>query len=161
MVEYNRTLILILIFIIGVLAGFSLYAVMFNPSPHPVKQVLFTESAPAPVGPYSQAVRSGDFVFISGQIGLDPATGNLSATTGSQMVRVMDNLKAVLQEAGLDFSDVVQTRIYLVNISDWNEVNTIYGGYFTQDYPARATVAVSGLPKGAKVEIEMIVVDTR
>ena len=77
------------------------------------------------------------------------------------MVRVMDNVKAVLMEAGLDFSDVVQTRIYLANISDWNEVNTIYGGYFTEDYPARATVAVSGLPKGAKVEIEMIAIDMR
>ena len=160
MAEYNRNLIMILIFLIGIIAGFCLYAVMFAPSPHPVKQVVFTETAPTPVGPYSQAVRSGDFVFISGQIGLDPTTGNLSATTGSQMVRVMDNLKSVLQKAGLDFSDVVQTRIYLANISDWNEVNTIYGGYFTHDYPARATVAVSGLPKGAKVEIEMIAIDT-
>jgi 2-iminobutanoate/2-iminopropanoate deaminase len=161
MVEYSRTFILILIFLTCILAGFCLHGVMFAPSSHPVKQILFTGAAPEPVGPYSQAVRSGDFVFISGQIGLDPATGNLSATTEGQMVRVMENLKAVLQEAGLDFSDVVQTRIYLNDITDWNEVNTIYGRYFTQDYPARATIVVAGLPKGAKVEIEMIAIDTR
>ena len=84
----------------------------------PVKAVVFTERAPNPIGPYSQAVQSGDFVFLSGQIGIDPTTGNLSATAEEQTTRAMENLQAVLQGSGLGFGDVVQTRIYLVNMSD-------------------------------------------
>jgi 2-iminobutanoate/2-iminopropanoate deaminase len=123
---------------------------------HPAKNVIFTEKAPNPIGPYSQAIQSGDFVFLSGQIGIDPVTGNLSGNAEEQMTRAMENLNAVLQESGLGFEDVVRTRIYLVNMSDWNTVNAIYGSYFKDGYPARATVQVAGLPKGAKVEIEMV-----
>ena len=123
---------------------------------HLVKQVVFTDKAPRPIGPYSQAVQSGDFVFISGQIGIDPATGNITGSAEEQTTRAMENLRAVLQESGLGFEDVVQTRVYLVNMSDWTAVNGIYSAYFTDNYPARAAVQVAALPKGAAVEIEMV-----
>jgi 2-iminobutanoate/2-iminopropanoate deaminase len=118
--------------------------------------VVFTERAPNPIGPYSQAVQSGDFVFLSGQIGIDPATGNLSTTADEQTIRAMENIRAVLQQSGLGFEDVISTRIYLTNMSEWNTVNGVYGSYFNNGYPARATVQVAGLPKGAAVEIEMV-----
>ena len=145
-----------LVFVCGFLAGCVLYGLLASQPVPPAKQVIFTERAPTPIGPYSQAVQSGDFVFTSGQIGLDPATGNLSATTEEQTVRTMENLHAILQQSGLGFRDVVQTRIYLTNMSDWTTVNGIYGSYFKDGYPARVTVQVAGLPKGAKVEIEMV-----
>ena len=145
-----------LVFACGLLAGCVLYGFLAPQPIHPAKQVVFTERAPNPIGPYSQAVQSGDFVFTSGQIGIDPATGNLSATTEEQTVRTMENLHAVLQQSGLGFGDVVQTRIYLTNMSDWTTVNGIYGSYFKDGYPARVTVQVAGLPKGAKIEIEMV-----
>jgi reactive intermediate/imine deaminase len=152
----KNTIILVLVFACGLLAGCVLSGI-FAPQPvHPANLVVFTEQAPKPIGPYSQAVQSGDFVYLSGQIGIDPVTGNLSATLEEQTVRAMENLHAVLLESGLGFEDVVQTRIYLVNMSDWNTVNGIYGSYFNNGYPARATVQAAGLPKGAKVEIEMV-----
>lgn len=101
-------------------------------------------------------MQSGDLVFLSGQIGIDPATGNLSGTAGEQTTRAMENLKSVLAASGLGFPDVIQTRIYLTNMSDWTTVNGIYGTYFNDTYPARATIQVAGLPKGANVEIEMV-----
>ena len=152
----KNTIIFVLVFACGLLAGCILYGFLAPQPFHPAKQVVFTERAPNPIGPYSQAVQSGDFVFTSGQIGIDPATGNLSATTEEQTVRTMENLHAILQQSGLGFGDVVQTRIYLTNISDWKTVNGIYGSYFKEGYPARVTVQVAGLPKGAKVEIEMV-----
>ena len=152
----KNTVIIILVFVCGLLAGCVLYAMLATPVAQPSKQVIFTESAPKPIGPYSQAVQSGDLVFLSGQIGIDLTTGNLSGTAGEQTTRVMENLKAVLAASGLGFSDVVQTRIYLTNMSDWTTVNGIYGTYFNDSYPARATVQVTGLPKGANVEIEMV-----
>jgi len=152
----KNTIILVLVFVCGLLAGCILYGLLAPQPIHPANMVVFTERAPNPIGPYSQAVQSGDFVFTSGQIGIDPATGNLSATTDEQTVRTMENLHAVLQQSGLGFGDVVQTRIYLTNISDWKTVNGIYGSYFKEGYPARVTVQVAGLPKGAKVEIEMV-----
>jgi len=154
-VEKN-TIILILIFVCGLIAGFVLTGLLSPQQAHMAKEVVFTDKAPQPIGPYSQAVTSGNFVFISGQIGIDPANGTISGTAGEQTTRSMENLRAVLQESGLGFGDVVQTRIYLVNMSDWTEVNGIYGSYFTEKYPARATVQVAGLPKGAQVEIEMV-----
>ena len=154
--DNKNTIILVLVFICGLLAGCVLYGFLVPQSIHPVKVVVFTERAPNPIGPYSQAVHSGNFVFLSGQIGIDPATGNLSATAEDQTTRAMENLHAVLQSSGLGFGDVVQTRIYLVNMSDWNSVNGIYGSYFKDGHPARSTVQVAGLPKGAKVEIEMV-----
>ena len=152
----KNTLILVLVFACGLLAGVVLTGLLSPQPAHLVKQVVFTEKAPQPIGPYSQAVRSGDFVFLSGQIGIDPATGNITGTPEEQTTRAMENLRAVLQESGLGFEDVVQTRIYLVNMSDWTAVNGIYGSYFTGNYPARAAVQVAGLPKGAAVEIEMV-----
>lgn len=154
-VEKN-TIILILILACGLLAGVVVTGLLAPQQLHPVKQVVFTDKAPQPIGPYSQAVVSGDFVFLSGQVGIDPATGNITGNATEQTTRSMENLRAVLQESGLGFKDVVQTRIYLVNMSDWTEVNRIYGSYFTDNYPARATVQVAGLPKGAQVEIEMV-----
>jgi 2-iminobutanoate/2-iminopropanoate deaminase len=152
----KNTIILVLVFACGLLAGCVLYGLLAPQPIHPAKLVVFTGKAPNPIGPYSQAVQSGDFVFLSGQIGIDPVTGNLTGTAGEQTTRVMENLHAVLQESGLGFGDVVQTRIYLTNMSDWNEINGIYGSYFKDGYPARATVQVAGLPKGATVEIEMV-----
>jgi 2-iminobutanoate/2-iminopropanoate deaminase len=151
----KNTIILVLVFACGLLAGVLLTGVLWSQQV-PVKQVIFTDTAPRPIGPYSQAVHSGDFVFLSGQIGIDPATGNITGTTEEQTTRAMENLRAVLQESGLGFGDVVQTRIYLVNMSDWTAVNGIYSAYFTDNYPARAAVQVAGLPKGAAVEIEMV-----
>jgi reactive intermediate/imine deaminase len=152
----KNTIILVLVFACGLLAGCVLSGIFALQPVHPANLVVFTEQAPKPIGPYSQAVQSGDFVYLSGQIGIDPVTGNLSATLEEQTVRAMENLHAVLLESGLGFEDVVQTRIYLVNMSDWNTVNGIYGSYFNNGYPARATVQAAGLPKGAKVEIEMV-----
>ena len=149
-------IIIMLVFVCGLLAGTVLTGLLSSSQVHPVKRVVFTENAPKPIGPYSQAVRSGDFVFISGQIGIDPVTGNLSGSAEGETTRAMENLRFVLQESGLGFEDVVQTRIYLTNMSDWTTVNGIYGSYFRDTCPARATVQVSGLPKGARVEIEMV-----
>jgi len=156
MLKRENRWLLVLVFFCGLLAGFGLYSLMV-PGQHTSERVVIeTTGAPIPIGPYHQAVRDVDLVFLSGQIGLDPTTGNLSATIEEQTRRVMENQEAVLKEAGLDFSDVVQARIYLTNMSDWNTINGIYGEYFHETYPARATVMVAGLPKDAKVEIEMI-----
>ena len=156
MADNKNTIIFVLVFVCGLLAGCVLYGLLATQTVHPAKLVVFTERAPNPIGPYSQAVQSGNFVYLSGQIGIDPATGNLSATAEEQTTRAMENLRAVLQGSGLGFGDVIQTRIYLVNMSDWNSVNGIYGSYFKDGHPARSTVQVAGLPKGAKVEIEMV-----
>ena len=116
-----------------------------------------TTGAPAPIGPYSQAVKCGDMLFISGQIALDPSTGQLlTADTATETHRVMQNLQAVLQEAGMDFRHVVKTTIFLSDMSLFAEVNAVYASYLSGDFPARETVAVSGLPKGANVEISMV-----
>ncbi|BBL67824.1 RidA family protein [Methanoculleus chikugoensis] len=148
--------ILTLVFACGLLAGFGVYAIVSSALPDPVHASLYTENAPEPIGPYSQAVRCGDYLFTSGQIGLDPATGNLPGTVAGEAVQAMENLRAILAEAGLDFSDVVQTRIYLTDLADFDTINAVYGEYFEESYPARAAVQVAGLPKGARVEIEMV-----
>lgn len=147
------TTILALVFACGLLTGFGIYAVL---SSDPGKTALYTENAPEPIGPYSQAVLSGDYLYLSGQIGLDPATGNLSDTVAGEARQAMENLRAVLREADLDFPDVVQTRIYLTDLADFDTVNAVYAEYLNEPYPARATVQVAGLPKGARVEIEMV-----
>jgi len=114
-----------------------------------------TSAAPAAIGPYSQGVKAGAYVFFSGQIPLDPATGQL-VTGGieAQTRRVMDNMAAALTAAGLGFTQVVKTTIYLTDLQDFSAVNEIYGSYFSGVFPARATVQVAALPKGAKIEIE-------
>jgi 2-iminobutanoate/2-iminopropanoate deaminase len=124
-----------------------------------MKDEISTSDAPAAIGPYAQAVRAGQFVFLSGQIPLDPATGQLVAgDIAAQTERVMKNLGAVLAAAGCDFADVVRTTIYLVDLGDFATVNETYGRFLKQPYPARATVQVAALPRGARVEIDAIAV---
>jgi 2-iminobutanoate/2-iminopropanoate deaminase len=121
------------------------------------KQIINTGNAPAPIGPYNQAVRSGNLLFISGQICLDPATGELkNKDLQEETHQVMHNLKAILQEAGGSFSNVVKTSIFLTDMNRFSEVNEIYGKYFSDAFPARETVQVSALPRFVNVEISMI-----
>jgi 2-iminobutanoate/2-iminopropanoate deaminase len=121
------------------------------------KQIINTGNAPAPIGPYNQAVKAGNLLFISGQIALVPSTGDLlTEEISAETTQVMKNLAAILQEAGTDFSSVVKTTIFLSDMNLFASVNEVYGSYFTGDYPARETVAVKGLPKGVNVEISMI-----
>ncbi len=121
------------------------------------KKIINTPNAPAPIGPYSQAVQAGLFLFISGQIAIDPATGAIDVTDiGRETRLVMNNLEAILTAAGLDFSHVVKTTILLSDMSLFATVNEIYGGYFTGNFPARETYAVKTLPKNVNVEISMI-----
>jgi 2-iminobutanoate/2-iminopropanoate deaminase len=122
-----------------------------------MKKVISTNEAPAAIGPYSQAMRSGRFLFCSGQIPLEPKSGQIvSGDIATQSRRVMDNIGALLKAEGLTFDHVVKTTIFLTNLGDFQTVNEIYGSYFKQDPPARSTVQVSALPKGANVEIEVI-----
>jgi 2-iminobutanoate/2-iminopropanoate deaminase len=124
-----------------------------------MKRAIASAAAPQAIGPYSQGVAQGQLVFLSGQIGLDPATGSLvPGGTEVETRRVLDNLRAVLAASGLGFDAVVKTTIYLVDLSDFASVNQIYGEYFTEPYPARATVGVAALPRGARVEIDAIAV---
>ena len=115
-----------------------------------------TNGAPSAIGPYSQAIRSGDLVFCSGQLGLDPATGELAEGVEAQAERSLRNLQAVLDAAGLSFADVVKTTIFLADIGDFAAVNAVYAGHMPDPPPARSTFAVAALPKAALVEIEMI-----
>ena len=125
-----------------------------------VKTVISTKEAPAAIGPYSQAIRSGDTLFASGQIGLDPATGQLvSGGVAEQTKRVFENIKAVLAKAGLDLTHVVKTTVFLKSMGDFAAMNEVYATYLAPEGvipPARSTVAVAGLPKDALVEIEVI-----
>jgi 2-iminobutanoate/2-iminopropanoate deaminase len=121
------------------------------------KQIINTPNAPAPIGPYNQSVKAGGLLFISGQIAMDPVTGNITAEgVEAETHQVMKNLHAILQAAGLEFSAVVKTTIFLTDMSLFAAVNEIYAGYFEGDHPARETVAVKGLPRGVNVEISMI-----
>ncbi|HVL64786.1 MAG TPA: RidA family protein [Actinomycetota bacterium] len=121
------------------------------------RKTVATENAPAAVGPYSQAVISGDLVFCSGQVGLDPSTGDL--VTGSvedETRRCLQSLGAVLEAAGCTFADVVKVTAFLTDMNDFAAFNSAYGSFFEEDPPARATIGVAGLPKGARVEVECI-----
>lgn len=121
------------------------------------KKIINTTNAPAPIGPYSQAIQAGSFLFISGQVAIDPETNNIEAKdVREEAVQVMKNLTAILHEAQMDFNNVVKTTIFLSDMSHFPLVNEIYAGYFPGDYPARETVAVKGLPKNANVEISII-----
>ncbi len=121
------------------------------------KKIINTSQAPAPIGPYNQSVLANGFLFISGQIAINPATGNIEANTISdETEQVMKNLDAILKEAGLDFSHVVKTTIFLSDMAHFATVNEVYAKYFSTDHPARETVAVKGLPKAVNVEISMI-----
>lgn len=121
------------------------------------KEVIATKGAPEAIGPYSQAIRSGDLLFCSGQVGLDPATGELvEGGVAAQAERALLNLGAVLDAAGGNFTDVVKTTVYLTDIADFAQMNDIYARYFGIKPPARSTVAVRALPKGAAFEIEAL-----
>ncbi len=124
-----------------------------------MKKIVSTKEAPAAVGPYSQAIRSGALLFCAGQIPLDPQSGQIvSDDISKQAKRVLENVSAVLRAENLNFSHVVKTTIFLTDMGDFQTVNEIYASYFRDDPPARSTVEVSALPKGAKVEIEVIAV---
>lgn len=123
------------------------------------KRIINTPDAPGPIGPYSQAVMAGGTLYISGQIAINPANGNIEATDAAgETEQIMKSLKAVLTAAQLDFGHVVKTTIFLSDMALFPTVNEVYSKYFTGDYPARETVAVKGLPKGVNVEISMIAV---
>lgn len=124
-----------------------------------MKSIIYTEEAPAPIGPYSQAVQAGNMLFISGQIPIDPATNQLiQGSIGDEARQVMKNLEALLLAAGFSFENVVKTTIFLSDMNHFAEVNEIYGSYFRSDFPARETVAVLGLPKNVNVEISLVAV---
>ena len=121
------------------------------------KQVIQTAEAPQAIGPYSQAVRVGNLVFLSGQIPLDPASGNIvEGDIVVQTRRVMENLGAVLRAAGASFAEVVKATIFLADLGHFSKMNEVYAGYFTSEPPARATVQVGALPRGVLIEIDMI-----
>lgn len=122
-----------------------------------MKTIINTESAPAPIGPYSQAVQAGNMLFISGQIAINPLSNELKiADIESETIQVMQNLEQLLLEANYTFEDVVKTSIFLSDMQLFTKVNEIYGRYFKSNFPARETVAVLGLPKNVKVEISVI-----
>ena len=123
------------------------------------KRIINTQNAPAPIGPYNQAVFADNTLYISGQICIDPSNGNLkNRDIQDETHQVMQNLKSILTEAGLNFSNVVKTTIFITDMNMFGEINTIYGKYFDDDFPARETVQVSALPKFVNVEISMIAV---
>jgi 2-iminobutanoate/2-iminopropanoate deaminase len=123
-----------------------------------LKTSISTTKAPGAIGPYSQAVRIGDMLFASGQLGLHPETGAFGQTVEEQTAQALDNVRAILEEAGLDFANVVKTTIFLKDMNDFPKVNDIYRTYFSEPYPARSTVEVARLPKDGLVEIEVIAV---
>ena len=122
-----------------------------------MRRAVATESAPKAIGPYSQAIRAGSLLFISGQIPLDPATGTLvQGDIAAQAHRVFANLKAILEAAGASFDHVVRATVYLADMNDFTTVNEVYGTYFSSPAPARATVQAARLPKDARIEIDLI-----
>ncbi|RKS92590.1 2-iminobutanoate/2-iminopropanoate deaminase [Flavobacterium limicola] len=125
-----------------------------------MKKIIFTENAPAPIGPYSQAVLKGNTLYTSGQIAINPATGELvTATIETETEQVMQNMKAVLEASGMTFENVVKTTIFIMDMNDFGKINTVYGSYFDEKTaPARETVQVACLPKNVNVEISMIAI---
>jgi len=123
-----------------------------------MKKVISTNGAPAAIGPYSQAVKIGDMLFVSGQLGIDPTTGNfVPGGVKEQTEQIFKNIKAILKEAGVSLENVVKTTVFLADMADFPTMNEVYGKEFSAPYPARSTVAVKTLPKNGLVEIEVIV----
>lgn len=121
------------------------------------KKIINTNNAPAPIGPYNQAIKAGSLLFVSGQVALKPGTNDLAnADIIEETHQVLQNLKSILSEAGMDFSNIVKTTIFLSDMNLFGQVNEIYAKYFEGDFPARETIAVQGLPKNANVEISVI-----
>lgn len=125
---------------------------------HVTRTRITSGAAPGAIGPYSQAIAAGDLVFCSGQVGLDPATGQLVQGIEAQVDRAMRNIGSVLDAASVSFGDVVKTTLFLVDLGDFDTVNRIYGGFFPDPPPARSTIGVAGLPRGARFEIEAVAV---
>ena len=122
-----------------------------------MKKVISTINAPAAIGPYSQAIRVGNLVYTSGQIPIDPATGNfVEGGIKEQTRQSLTNVKAILEEAGLSMADVVKTTVFMADMNDFADMNSVYAEFFAEAYPARSAVAVKTLPKGALVEIEVV-----
>lgn len=119
-------------------------------------EIISTQKAPGAIGPYSQAVRAGDMLFTSGQLGLNPETGVLAEGVRAQADQALKNLGAILHEAGLDYKDVIKTVVFIKNMADFKTVNEIYAQYFTANYPARSCVEVAALPMGGLVEVECV-----
>ena len=124
-----------------------------------MKTIINSDNAPKPVGPYSQAVRAGNTLYISGQVAIDPLSNTIiKSNIEDETTQVMKNIENILNEAGLIFDNVVRTKIYLTNMDDFSIVNKVYGSYFKSNPPARTTIEVSGLPLGVNVEIDMIAI---
>ena len=125
-----------------------------------MKKIIFTKNAPAPIGPYNQAVLKGNTLYTSGQIAINPATGELvTSSIEAETKQVMENMKAVLEAAGMTFENVVKSTIFIMNMNDFATINAVYGSYFDEKTaPARETVQVAGLPKNLNIEISMIAV---
>jgi 2-iminobutanoate/2-iminopropanoate deaminase len=122
-----------------------------------MKTIINTNNAPAPIGPYNQAVVTGNLIFVSGQIPMDATTGEIiSSDVKAETKKVMENIGAILSEAGSDFDQIIKTSIFLTDMQSFAQVNEVYGSYFTANFPARETVQVSALPKGVNVEISVI-----
>lgn len=122
-----------------------------------MRKIISTTEAPAAVGPYSQAVRAGAFLYLSGQLPLEPSTGRMeNGDIGKQTARVLSNLKAVLEAAGMELGDVVKVNVFLKDMNDFASMNEVYAGFFPKDPPARAAVQVARLPKDATIEIEAV-----
>lgn len=119
-------------------------------------EIISTQKAPGAIGPYSQAVRAGDMLFTSGQLGLNPETGVLADGVRAQADQALKNLGAILHEAGLDYKDVIKTVVFIKNMADFKTVNEVYAQYFTANYPARSCVEVAALPMGGLVEVECV-----
>jgi 2-iminobutanoate/2-iminopropanoate deaminase len=123
-----------------------------------VKEVILTENAPEAIGPYSQAVKKDKFIFVSGQLPVNPQTAEISEDIKEQTIQSLNNVKEILEAAGASLEDVVKTTVFLKDLSNFSVVNKIYGDFFTESYPARSCVEVSKLPKDAGVEIEVIAI---
>ncbi|MGB9912440.1 MAG: RidA family protein [Candidatus Kapaibacteriota bacterium] len=126
-----------------------------------VKEIVFSENAPKPIGPYSQAVKVGKLVFLSGQIGINPSDGSISPDVEKQFTQTMQNIENILKEANSDLTKVVKVTIYLKDLKDFDSINNLYSKYFTEKQPARETVEVSRLPRDAKIEISVIAISKK
>ncbi|MFO8067607.1 MAG: RidA family protein [Bacteroidales bacterium] len=122
-----------------------------------MKKIINTKKAPAPIGPYNQAVMINDTLYVSGQIPANPANGEIvKSDITAQTKQVMENIKEILKEAGMDFSNIIKCSIFISSMKDFPTINEVYGSYFTEDFPARETIEVAGLPLGVDVEISCI-----